>query len=279
MAATEGAAKEILNMVTGAQAENQAKYEKEFLEIQRFLDGQRRAEAERVRAMNTALLADGAENHSAAFYSEEGAAVEGFVFDRDFARDEDPLPDLSGLPPREPRRSVPSFDHNTPPAPWDSQIPPSELRVMADTVAARKEPTTVSVAEVERLMAQPLRRPSAVPETHRLESLNPFMGPYLYDTYSTRFTPWDFIRFKEAQQPWMGTPESSDLPSPVFFTSKHSPMRPSPDKVENFEDDIEAMLRSIAKMPKAPAVMTMGELKAQRLNRGLPWAFMHTDKK
>eukprot|EP00667_Euglena_gracilis_P014359 EG_transcript_14868 len=244
-----------------------------------FRASQLLAEKQRVQRLNAALLAEPAEDHSDLLYLEEDRAAQEFSFDREMANDEDPLPDLSGLPPQPPRKSMPVFDQTGPPVAWDSQVPPTEVKKMTESVAARKERSQVSTEEMERWMAQPLKKPTAAEERQRLDSLNPYMGSYVFDTYGPRYTPWDFIRFTEAQQPWRGSAASNDLPAPVFFTSKTAPPQPAPSFAENFEDDIEKMLQKIAEMPAAPEVMTMGELKSRRLNRGLPWAFMHLDQK
>jgi len=237
------------------------------------------AEKQRLRHQNAAAISECIEDHPDLLFVSEERAVQVFSFDRDMLTDNEPLVDISRHQATVPVAQDPVFVEPAPPELLGSEVPPSLSKQIAQQVKTHeRKRKKLTVRQMERLMAQPLTKPLARKERDRLQSLGPYMGSYVYDTYSTRYTPWDYIHFKEQQHPWRPAKESHALPSPVFFVAKCRNPTPAPGVVENYEDEVEAILQSLADMPEPPPVMTMAELKARRLNRGLPWAHMHRDK-
>jgi hypothetical protein len=243
-----------------------------------FRRKQLEAEKQRLQHENTAAIAGLAEDHVDLLYTAGESAVQKSSFDVDMVRDDNPIQDID-------KKwdiimeAASIFGVRLDPQPLASEIPLALSKQITDYKPmdeARRAGLTIE--EMEECMAQPLLKPSSWKETERLPSLGPYMGPHTHDSFSTLFTPRDFIHFKEAQQPWSHHHAADDLPPPIFFCAKCAPPCPSPTFAENFEDQVENILQSLADMPKAEPVLTMGELRARRLRRGLKWAHMQRER-
>eukprot|EP00906_Rhabdomonas_costata_P012564 RCo018094 len=232
---------------------------------------------------NAAAFAAHVDDHRSLLLGVLGSSTQTWKFDRDMLADPQKL-SLSGSPsPQKSEAPVPS-----PTSVWAALAHNQETQPVPDNSLAPRMGSLRPPAEAEfrPVEPRPYGKVGEIPAHRklprsvvRLNSLSPYMGSFVYDTFDPALTPVDFLLRKEATVPWRGVPESTDLPPSVFFTAKCRQALPSKVNAEAAVDEIEEALAQLRDMPPQPRVMTMKELKNLRVNRGNRFAHQHRAKK